>query len=249
MLERSRSNNLKTKAFVFFTLVLILLNSCTDIESIDHTNGHGQAIRKYNKIVSNINKQCTDLLKKDISVPIEYVWMENTDAKISMIQGKRVITLNLNILKYYSDNELAILLSHEYFHIFQDKYLNVNSWKYPMLTMLFMEGGATLFSEIQNPGMNDWKYISLWKQDAETYNKYIENSKESLEELKTKWYTVDQKDIDKYFSGSEEKANPWPERTGYYWGYKIMKSMYDKIGMKVFEMTESEFMKILIEYK
>lgn len=114
-----------------------------------------------------------------------------------------------------------------------------------MLGMLFIEGGATLFSEIQNPGFPAWKYISYWMENDDTYNKYIKNSTESLEELKNNLYTSNDKEIDKYFSGSEEITKPWPERTGYYWGYTIMKRKFEEIGTKVFELSESEFEKVV----
>jgi len=235
----------KTKTYILILLFLSLLNSCAQIERIDHTNGHGEGISKYNKLITRVNGKCNALLKKDINFPIEYVWQNHTDAKTSMIDGKIGVTLNLNMFKDYPDTDLDLLLSHEYFHIYQYRYLNVDSWKNPMLSMLFIEGGATLFSEIQNPGFPAWKYISYWMENDDTYNKYIKNSKESLEELKNNLYTSNDKEIDKYFSGSEEITKPWPERTGYYWGYRIMTQKFEEIGTKVFELSETEFEKVV----
>src|SRR5690606_10196954 len=129
-------------------------------------------VPKYHKKISDIKKIATELqdrYKKVLGADLDfdiYLWssLVDTDGSTFTFNGKPAFAINLRLAANYSLEQLKILLSHEAFHIYQDKNTNSNKSKLSLIqSKLWSEGWATYVSSVVYPGMSDWHYVSYYQ--------------------------------------------------------------------------------------
>ncbi len=202
-----------------------------------------QEVERITKKINDIEETFNTIFKTRLQFTIELVKQNETDACIKIIDGKEGILLNDKYIKNYLDTELAITLSHEYFHIYQNNKIQPEKWNYTIVRRLYEEGSACFAPSLIISGMEDWKYISPFRNDNKEFIAFEKYEGEAKEYILTNLYSKDI-EVDRHlFSGNMNFSKPWPPRIGYYFGYKLIKKMYQQNGMKVFQLSEYEIIK------
>ena len=169
-----------------------------------------------------------------------------TDGCITEIDKGLGFALNFRRIQEYGEDELKIVIAHEFFHVYQHD-LQKNENQGPRLERgIFAEGWATYASSIISPGYPDWKYISYSKKDDQQYKEFQKYQKEIASEFLRLLNSDKYEDYRRFFNADVQYSKPWPPRSGYFLGYTVAKNLERKMKPKdIALMKYSEFQKIL----
>ncbi len=211
-------------------------------------------VPKYHKKISDIKKIATELqdrYKKELGADLDfdiYLWssLVDTDGSTFTFNGKPAFAINLRLAANYSLEQLKILLSHEAFHIYQDKNTNSNKSKLSLIqSKLWSEGWATYVSSVVYPGMSDWHYVSYYQENDSEYQDYFRKLNSILRYVDENINSDDTEIFGKLFSANEEMTDPLPPRSGYFIGYQMAKELAKtKTAKQVADMKHEDYQKV-----
>lgn len=218
----------------------------SNIEIRDYTNSTRESKTGFLNRILKTEKLFLEYFEIELNFTIQLVEQKVTDAKIIQIDGEPGLFVNYQMVRNYDEEGLGILIAHEMFHLY---HFNINpprNWRNEIVLRLYTEGFAVLASSLIYPGFAEHKYVTPWTNSDADFLKYTSIEEEVSRTFMESISTTERDLIDKFFSGNSGKAEPWPARSGYYLGFRLLREMYLETGSvdKLF-LDEEEFIQEL----
>lgn len=191
---------------------------------LENSTRYRSAVQIAKQAIATTEQRYKELFNLTLDLDV-YLWtsLSGTDASATELNGKNSFALNMRVISRYSQEEIEIVVAHEFFHIVQYSVLDYESGNWNIKKNLMSEGWATYVSSLIFPGYPDWKYISYFKKDDTQFREFQKYQSEIVQSLLVDLESTDYSISKKYFWGRQVEGVVWPPRNGYYIGYLLAK--------------------------
>jgi hypothetical protein len=161
-----------------------------------------------------------------------YPGMQRVNAKIIHLDSKPVIALSPDF-GYFGGDNLTLALAHEYTHFLRAKLAGVKFEKMPIYRHIFEEGLAVYISTLVMPHvqlstifMSNLHHVIGRPDPAGGYVRWCRKNLPRLtRELRKVLMSREHHEVGRFFGGSRAFGKNSSIRTGYYVGYRMIKSV------------------------
>jgi len=185
---------------------------------------------KYRKILENIDDQkfcsmydsavqrCNIALSPKKEIDVCFFLSPIKDCQMLPVNGRNTILISIE----YKLEDIPLIIVHEYAHCLHYQYKPLEEPK-SLSDWIIDEGIASYFPRIVNE--NASIYEGLWMMPKPAVDWCVKNERLILDTI---WHDLNKSGLDiekKYICGGSGFANPpegFPEKTGYYIGYRII---------------------------
>jgi hypothetical protein len=215
-----------------------------NIYIIDRSDG---SITEIDRIIDHIVEmqyKVEEYFGQSVIANIEIGDEKGADARTEMDGNTPLIYFSNKQLKTYSEEELNLVIVHEFIHAFQSKYTTIRKWKNRIAQSLYLEGSAVYYSSLILPGYYEWKYISYYRNDDSEYKIYKEQEKDVWKYLKENIKKPSRDSMNVLFVAGNANGRKFHPRIGYYIGNEIIKEIARE-EIDIMSIKENEFMMII----
>ena len=195
---------------------------------------------KYRKILENIDDQkfcsmydsavqrCNIALSPKKEIDVCFFLSPIKDCQMLPVNGRNTILISIE----YKLEDIPLIIVHEYAHCLHYQYKPLEEPK-SLSDWIIDEGIASYFPRIVNE--NASIYEGLWMMPKPAVDRCVKNERLILDTI---WHDLNKSGLDiekKYICGGSGFANPpegFPEKTGYYIGYRIIEEQLKEKSLR-----------------
>ena len=197
-----------------------------------------------NKINSTINTykntdiesmitQRMNFFATDLSYKVDYkiyvlIGLDTTTIYSTQYNGEDVTVLMLESTNGSFEN-LDLLLAHEYTHLVRKAFSNQDIFETSIGERIIVEGIGCNYSREIVPNKDEYKYCIVGKEEFE----WVENNIDKVEQYIQGKLRTNELMGDLFYMYADTKKTGMPTRTGYVYGYLIVKDYLKKNNLQI----------------